>query len=219
VIDYQQARQHMLEIQIVLRGVSNPLVVAAMGAIEREKFVPAEYAHVAYADQPLPIGFGQTISQPYIVAYMTEALALTGGERVLEIGTGCGYAAAVLAEIVDKVITVECVAELAKGARKRLVRLGYKNVVVITGDGTKGSIENAPYDAIIVTAGGPEVPQSLRDQLKIGGRMVIPVGPIETFQKLVRVTRNSKEEFTEESLCEVRFVPLIGTEGWHESDQ
>lgn len=218
-MDYQQARQRMLEYQIVRRGVSDPLVLAAMGAIEREKFVLAEYADMAYADSALPIGFGQTISQPYIVAYMIEALGLKGGERVLEIGTGSGYAAAVLAEIAGKVITIECVVELAESARKLLAGLGCDNVVVITGDGTRGSMENAPFDAIVVTAGGPEIPQSLRDQLKIGGRMVIPVGASQTFQELVRVTRKSREEFTEEKLCSVRFVPLVGAEGWHKGER
>ena len=211
---YQQARQRMLERQIERRGVSDPQVLAAMGAIEREKFVPAQYAHLAYADSALPIGQGQTISQPYIVAYMIEALGLMGGERVLEIGTGSGYAAAVLGQIAQKVITIECIVELAESARKLLASLGCKNVVVVTGDGTKGNRENAPFEAIVVTAGGPQVPQSLRDQLKVGGRMVIPVGRAETFQELVRVTRNSEGEFTEEILCEVRFVPLVGAEGW-----
>ncbi len=196
------------------RGVNDPLVLAAMAAIAREKFVPAEYADLAYADSALPIGFGQTISQPYIVAYMIEVLGLKGGERVLEIGTGSGYAAAVLGEIADKVITIECVVELAESARKLLAGLGCNNIAVITGDGTKGSKENAPFDAIVVTAGGSEIPQSLRDQLKIGGRMVIPVGTAETFQDLVRVTRKSKQEFIEEKLCQVRFVPLVGAEGW-----
>jgi len=214
-MDYQQARQRMLENQIARRGIKDPQVLAAMGAIEREKFVTARYANLAYADSALPIACGQTISQPYIVAHMIEALELKGGERVLEIGTGSGYAAAVLAKIAKQVITIECIDELADSARKLLAELGYDNIVVITGDGTKGDEENAPFDAIVVTAGGPQVPKSLRRQLKIGGRMVIPVGPNETFQELVRITRKSEEEYIQEILCEVRFVPLVGAEGWH----
>jgi protein-L-isoaspartate(D-aspartate) O-methyltransferase len=216
-MDYQQARQRMLENQIERRGIKDPLVLAAMAATEREKFVTTKYADLAYADSALPIECSQTISQPYIVAHMIEALGLKGGERVLEIGTGSGYAAAVLAKIAKKVITIECINELAENARNLLAALGYRNIVVITGDGTKGSEENAPFDGIVVTAGGPQVPQSLRQQLKIGGRMVIPVGPIETFQVLVRITRKDEHEYTEEKLCEVRFVPLVGAEGWHKS--
>ncbi len=216
-MDYQKLRQRMVEEQIKSRGVSDPLVLAAMGTIEREKFVLAEYTAQAYADCALPIGLGQTISQPFIVAYMIEALGLTGGEKVLEIGTGCGYAAAVLGQIAEKVITIECVAELADEARKRLATLGYENIVVITGDGTTGNEENAPFDAIIVTAGGPEIPASLRDQLKVGGHLVMPVGGFQTFQELVHITRTGEEEFTSESMCDVQFVPLIGAEGWHKS--
>jgi protein-L-isoaspartate(D-aspartate) O-methyltransferase len=214
-MDYRQARQRMLKNQIERRGIKDPLVLAAMGTIEREKFVTASYADLAYADSALPIACGQTISQPYIVAHMIEALELKGGDRVLEIGTGSGYAAAVLAKIAKQVITIECIDELADSARKLLAELGYDNIVVITGDGTKGNEENAPFDAIVVTAGGPQVPKSLRRQLKIDGRMVIPVGPNETFQELVRITRKSKEEYSQEKLCEVQFVPLVGAEGWH----
>ncbi|MCP4072147.1 MAG: protein-L-isoaspartate(D-aspartate) O-methyltransferase [Hyphomicrobiales bacterium] len=217
MMDYQILRQRMVEEQIRSRGVSDPLVLAAMAAIEREKFVPPEYAAQAYADCALPIGLGQTISQPYIVAYMIEGLGLKGGESILEIGTGCGYAAAVLGQIAQKVITIECVAELAEEARNRLMALGCKNIEVITGDGTTGNPENAPFDAIVVTAGGPEIPPSLRDQLKIGGHLVMPVGGFQTFQELVRVTRTGEDEFTRELMCDVQFVPLIGAEGWHKS--
>ncbi len=214
-MDYQQDRQRMLENQIEGRGINDPLVLAAMGAVEREKFITVSYADLAYADSALPIACGQTISQPYIVAHMIEALELKGGERVLEIGTGSGYAAAVLAKIAKQVITIECINELAHSAQKLLTELGYDNIVVITGDGTKGNEENSPFDAIVVTAGGPQVPKSLHQQLKIGGRMVIPVGPKETFQELVRITRKGEEEYSQEKLCEVRFVPLVGAEGWH----
>ncbi len=214
-MNYEQRRNHMVDHQIINRGVLDPAVVAAMKKIEREKFVPADLSDLAYRDGALPIGCNQTISQPYMVAMMTEALQLEGGETVLEIGTGSGYAAAILAEIAGLVITIECVKELADRAQKLLNKLGYDNVTVITGDGTKGCEKFAPYDAIVVTAGGPHVPQSLCDQLKIGGRLVIPIGPEETFQTLVRVTRRTKDEFHRENLCGVRFVPLIGEEGWH----
>jgi len=154
-----------------------------------------------------------------MVAMMTETLALQGGEKVLEIGTGSGYAAAVLAEIAGQVISIECVKELADRAREILAELRYGNVTVIEGDGSKGYEPESPYDGIVVTAGGPEVPKSLRSQLKIGGRLVIPVGTSQTMQTLVRVTRNSEDQFSEDNLCGVRFVPLIGEEGWHEDDR
>ena len=175
---------------------------------------PKNCGHLHTATGALPIGSGQTISQPYIVALMTESLGLKGGEKVLEIGTGSGYAAAVLAEIAGSVITIECVKELANSARRTLSVLGYKNIEVIEGDGTKGHKPLAPYDAIIVTAGGPDVPSSLRDQLKTGGKLVIPVGTVQTLQMLIRVTKNDVNDFSEEDLCGVRFVPLIGEEGW-----
>lgn len=212
---FTRNRLRMVEDQVVVRGVDDPLVLSAMRKVQREKFVPAIERSVAYLDGPLPIGFGQTISQPYIVALMTEALQLKGGERVLEIGTGSGYAAAVLAEIADEVITIERFTGLADRAKSVLSTLGYDNVAVVAGDGTKGYPDRAPYDAIVVTAGGPSVPKSLCGQLKIGGRLVIPVGTAETFQTLVRVTKVSNEDFRKENLCEVRFVPLVGEEGWH----
>lgn len=212
---FEQNRLRMVDDNIAPRGIVDPLVLSAMRAVHREQFVPAVERSMAYRDGPLPIGFGQTISQPYIVALMTEALQLRGGESVLEIGTGSGYAAAILAEIADEVVTIERVSGLAERARKVLKELAYDNVTVITGDGTKGHPDLAPYDAIVVTAGGPKVPQPLCDQLKIGGRLVIPVGPAETFQTLIRVTRVGSDDFRQENLCEVRFVPLIGQEGWH----
>ena len=214
---FEQRRHRMVDLQIAGRGVQDAGVLAAMLKVEREKFVPADLLEFAYGDGALPIGCGQTISQPYIVAMMTEALELKGGEHVLEIGTGSGYAAAVLAEIAGKVISIECVKELADRARATLAELNYTNVTVIEGDGTKGYEPSAPYDGIVVTAGGPDVPQSLRNQLKIGGQLVIPVGTSRTMQTLIRVTRHSDEQFSEENLCGVRFVPLVGEEGWHYS--
>ncbi len=216
-MDYSKARHRMVDQHISGRGISDPLVLAAMKKVERDKFVPALFRDQAYSDRPLPIECQQTISQPYMVALMTEALRLKGDEHVLEVGTGSGYAAAVLAEIVDKVITIEYIEQLADHARSVLEELKYDNITVVTGDGSKGCAEFAPYDAIVVTAGGPEVPQSLRNQLKIGGRLVIPVGRAETIQMLVRVTRLGPEKFSEENLCGVRFVPLVGEEGWNHS--
>lgn len=213
-MDYEKQRKKMVERQLERRGIADPLVLEAMRSVPREKFVPVEARWMAYRDGAMPIGFGQTISQPYIVALMTEAAQLKGGERVLEIGAGSGYAAAVLAKIADKVITIERIDSLAKRASKILRELGYANVEVISADGTKGCAEHAPYDAILVTAGGPEVPASLREQLAVGGRLVMPVGKSETFQSLLRVTKRSEEEFDEEDLGPVRFVPLIGEEGW-----
>ncbi|MGB5706296.1 MAG: protein-L-isoaspartate(D-aspartate) O-methyltransferase [Arenicellales bacterium] len=207
-------RIQMVERQLAARDISDPLVLSAMGRIQREKFVSADYRSQAYHDGPLPIGYRQTISQPYIVALMTQALRLKGGENVLEIGTGSGYAAAVLAEIAGKVTTIEFISELAQQAERLLSDLGYDNISVIHGDGTLGYSPNAPYDAIVVTAGGPEVPESLKQQLKTGGRLVIPVGATTSMQSLLRVTREDKNNFSHEDLCGVRFVPLVGEEGW-----
>jgi protein-L-isoaspartate(D-aspartate) O-methyltransferase len=204
----------MVDRQIAARGVRSERVLEAMRKVPRERFVPVRMAEFAYDDAPLPIGEGQTISQPYIVAYMTEALALEGGEKILEIGTGSGYAAAVLGEIADEVYTIERIDRLADSARATLADLGYDNVTVLHGDGTLGWPDQAPYDGIVVTAGGPEVPASLKQQLKIGGRLVIPVGGHLDIQKLVCVTRISEQEFRSEDLVAVRFVPLVGAEGW-----
>ena len=168
----------------------------------------------AYDDAPLPIAQGQTISQPYIVAMMTEALELQGGEKVLEIGTGSGYAAGILSQIAKDVYTVERIGQLAEKSAAMLARLGYRNVHVLHGDGTLGWPEHAPYDAIVVAAGGPDVPESLKAQLRIGGRLVIPVGADRRVQELVRVVRVSQHEYTKEELADVRFVPLVGAEGW-----
>jgi len=212
----EEVRERMVREQIAARGVRDQRVLSAMRRVPREGFLRQGLEEFAYQDTPLPIESDQTISQPYIVAYMTEALRLEGGEKVLEIGTGSGYAAAVLAEIAAEVYSVERYANLAENAVKRLARLGYTNVHVLHGDGTRGWPEHAPYDAIVVAAGGPEVPPSLREQLVIGGRMVIPVGPTARSQQLVRVTRLAEHQYEEEELIAVAFVPLIGQEGWQE---
>ncbi len=208
------AREHMVEVQIARRGVRDPAVLAAMRKVPREHFVTGDRAHRAYDDTPLPIGEGQTISQPYIVAVMTEALRLRPDDRVLEIGTGSGYAAAVLALIAAEVYTIERLEPLAESARRRLAELGYANVHVRHGDGSLGWPEHAPYDAIVVTAGGPDVPRSLLRQMAVGGRLVMPVGPATRSQRLVRVVRTSEEAYDREPLEDVAFVPLIGAEGW-----
>lgn len=207
----------MVQRQIAGRGVKSEKVLDAMRRVPRERFLPAGQGVWAYDDNPLPIGDGQTISQPYVVAYMTEALALQGGEKVLEIGTGSGYAAAVLAEIADEVYTIERIEGLATMAKAALEGLGYDNVNVRHGDGTLGWPEEAPFDSIVVTAAGPEVPETLKQQLKIGGRLVIPVGKSKWSQQVVRVTRVAEADFETEYLLPVRFVPLVGEEGWHSS--
>jgi protein-L-isoaspartate(D-aspartate) O-methyltransferase len=205
----------MVDRHIRARGVHDPRVLDALRTVPREAFVPPELADMAYDDRPLPIEAGQTISQPYIVAVMTEALALEPGHRVLEIGTGSGYAAAVLAHIAKQVYSVERHAELAEIARARLAKLGYSNAEVLCGDGTLGWSEHAPFDAIVVAAGGPDVPRALLDQLAIGGRLVIPVGTGRA-QELVRITRAGEAEYRREDLGAVQFVPLIGAQGWAE---
>jgi protein-L-isoaspartate(D-aspartate) O-methyltransferase len=209
-----QRRKFMVEHHIAARGVRSPLVLNAMASVQREEFLPEHLRGYAYEDTPLPIGENQTISQPYIVAFMTEALGLSGGERVLEIGAGSGYAAAILSRIAGEVYTVERIGELAAKASAKLADLGFHNVKVLHGDGTLGWPEHAPFDAIIVAAGGPEIPKSLKQQLKIGGRMVIPVGDDPRAQELIRVTRVSQDAFKSEDIADVRFVPLLGEEGW-----
>jgi protein-L-isoaspartate(D-aspartate) O-methyltransferase len=204
----------MVACDVAGRGVRDELVLGAMRQVPREAFVPENLRELAYQDSPLPIGSGQTISQPYIVAFMIEAVKLKGGERVLEIGTGSGYAAAVLSQIAAEVFTVERLRELADQARATLGRLGYANVHVLHGDGTRGWPEHAPYDAIVVAAGGPQVPQALKQQLAVGGCLVMPVGADQDTQQLVRVIRPTDTEFLSEDTAGVRFVPLIGEQGW-----
>jgi protein-L-isoaspartate(D-aspartate) O-methyltransferase len=212
--DFAAARRCMVQRQIAARGVTDPLVLQAMQTVPREWFVPEELRGFAYDDSPLPIGQGQTISQPYIVAFMIEALHLQKGDKVLEIGAGSGYAAAVLATIAGDIYSIERIESLADTARDRLAHAGYPQVRVICGDGTRGWPEAAPFDAIVVAAGGPEVPESLKQQLKIGGRLVIPAGSRPDRQQLLQVTRVSKTDFVTKKLAPVRFVPLIGEEGW-----
>lgn len=207
--DHAAARSTMVSTQLAARDIDDQRVLAAMGEVPRHDFVPEHEQQAAYADCPLPIGHGVTISQPYIVAFMAQALRLEAGDRVLEVGTGSGYAAAVLAEIVDDVTTIECIEPLAALARQRLAAYGDR-VRVVTGDGSLGYPPHAPYDAIVVTAAAPEIPPPLLDQLAPGGRLVIPVG--RGVEQLVRVTRTDHGDEYEE-LLPVRFVPLTGEFG------
>lgn len=211
----ESRRQRMVSDQLRRRDIVDPLVLAAFGSVAREQFVPDELNPHAYDDAPLPIGAGQTISQPYVVAMTVQALQLRGHERVLEIGTGSGYAAAILGSLARDVTTVERIAELATAAAERLARLGFHNVHVHHGDGSLGWPMGAPYEAIAVAAGAPRPPRSLLDQLAIGGRLVLPHGDVD-HQRLVRITRRDAQQFDQEDLGEVRFVPLLGVEGWPE---
>jgi protein-L-isoaspartate(D-aspartate) O-methyltransferase len=206
---YAAQREELVQRTIVDRGVTDAAVIAAMQTVHRHRFVPDEYLDRAYADHPLPIGYGQTISQPYIVALMTELLELDRGDRVLEIGTGSGYQAAVLGEITEEVYTIEIIPELAESAAARLAELGYDNVVATQGDGYFGWEEYAPYDAIIVTAAPDHLPQPLVGQLKDGGYIVVPIGPPGGYQSLWRFTR-SGDELKAENLGGVQFVPFTG---------
>ena len=207
-------RRAMVEEQLVFRGIRNEAVLDGMLAVPRHLFVPESLSDYAYSDGPLAIGDGQTISQPYIVACMIEALAPGKDDVVLEIGTGSGYAAAVLSRLAARVYTVERLASHAKQAEKLLKKLKYENIEVITGDGTKGLPGKAPFDGIIVSAGAPVIPESLLDQLKPGGRLVIPLGTMNT-QELLLLTKDMNGDVRERNLGSVRFVPLIGDEGWN----
>ncbi|MHA7809417.1 MAG: protein-L-isoaspartate(D-aspartate) O-methyltransferase [Marinobacter adhaerens] len=211
---FELQRASMVDYQLRARGIGSPLVLEAMGRVPRERFIPERMKDCAYDDGPLPIGAGQTISQPYIVALMTEALDLEGGERVLDIGTGSGYAAAVLSCIASEVFSIERVQELADRAVRTLAAEGFDNVRVRCGDGTIGWPEHQPFDGIIVAAGAPAVPESLKHQLAVGGHLVIPVGSEHSVQSLERITRLTENEFRTEDLGAVRFVPLIGEQGW-----
>jgi protein-L-isoaspartate(D-aspartate) O-methyltransferase len=200
-------REAMVDQQIRARGISDPAVLAAMRKVPRHRFVPAEVTHMAYNDHAIPIGSGQTISQPYIVAYMTEAAEISPRDRVLEIGTGSGYQAAILGEVAREVYTIEIIPELAEGARRTLAELGYKNVHAKTGNGYLGWPESAPFDAILVTAAPDQVPQALVNQLAPGGRMVVPVGDIVQDMMIIEKTRNG---VVERRTIPVRFVPMTG---------
>jgi protein-L-isoaspartate(D-aspartate) O-methyltransferase len=207
----------MIETQIRKRGVSSPRVLEALASVPRHKFVPEKFREFAYADKPLPIGEGQTISQPYMVAAMTDALELAGPERVLEIGTGSGYQAAVLSLLAREVLSVENHTTLALAAQERLTALGYANVHVHNGDGSAGLPDAAPYDAILVTAGAPEIPQALASQLREGGRIVIPVGDTENQKLMQGMLEYGK--LKSRALFDCRFVPLVGRYGWRQCDQ
>jgi len=208
-------RRMMIETQIRKRGVSSPRVLEAMATVRRHEFVPIKFRSLAYADKPLPIGEGQTISQPYMVAAMTEALELDGSERVLEIGTGSGYQAAVLSLLARQVITVENHTSLALAAQERLTKLGYGNVHVHNGDGSAGFPDSAPYDAILVTAGAPEIPRVFAGQLREGGRLVIPVGDRDNQELMHAHMQNG--ELKSRVLFNCKFVLLQGRYGWNDS--
>jgi len=209
---YHRSRVNMVKHQIAARGVKDPRVLEAMSRVPRHLFVPDSIADRAYDDSPLPIGEGQTISQPYMVAWMTELLDIGDSDRVLEIGTGSGYQAAILCELAAEVISIEKFPDLAREAQERLGTLGYRNIAIHVGDGTLGWPQGAPYDGIIVTAGAPSVPQPLLEQLADGGKLVIPVGP-SGMQMLNVITRKGNDyQAKEEGTCV--FVPLVGKFGW-----
>lgn len=210
--DFALARKKMVEEQLAARGIRDDRVLRAVGKVPRHLFLEEGLWPQAYGDFPLPIGEGQTISQPYIVALMTAALELKGDEKVLEIGTGSGYQAAILAELADRVFSVERISSLAAKARRTLDELGYANVLIRVADGTHGWGEEAPFDGIIVTAGAPHVPEGFLEQLKVGGKVVIPVGD-EYTQSLLRLVRE-EHGYKEEDLGGCRFVKLIGDHGW-----
>jgi protein-L-isoaspartate(D-aspartate) O-methyltransferase len=212
MIDFPKTRLRMVEEQIISRGIKDPKLIEAMKKVPRHLFVEEALQSQAYNDHPLPIGEKQTISQPYMVALMTEALQLTGKAKVLEIGTGSGYQTAVLAEISEKVFSIERIRSLAIKARKLLYELGYFNVEIKIFDGTFGWVEEAPFDAIMVTAGAPDIPQPLVDQLAMGGRLVIPLGD-PSIQDLIRIIK-TEEGIKKEDLGGCRFVKLIGRYGW-----
>jgi protein-L-isoaspartate(D-aspartate) O-methyltransferase len=213
---FDKQRQRMVQHQLRRRGIADERVLQAMGTVPREEFIPERERGDAYDDCPLPIGFGQTISQPYTVAFQCEALQLQGNERVLEVGTGSGYAAAVLSRLAKEVYTVERIPELAEQAQATLSRLGYANVRVFAADGTLGLPDRAPFDGIVVTAGGPELPQPFAEQLATGGRIVMPIGEYLGGQTMYRFTK-LPEELRAENLGGFAFVPLIGRNGWNES--
>ncbi|NQU98053.1 protein-L-isoaspartate(D-aspartate) O-methyltransferase [Candidatus Woesearchaeota archaeon] len=212
-MNYSEPRKSMVDNQLRGRDIKDELVLKAMEKVPRHEFVPEEHKERAYGDFPVPIGLGQTISQPYVVAAMTEALTLKGGEKILEIGTGSGYQAAVLAEIAKKVYTIERIKELTEKSRETLKKLNYNNVKVVEGDGHEGYKEGFPYDGILVTAACQKIPEQLNEQLNEGGRIVIPIGD-RSFQELFVFTKN-KGKLEEKFLFDCRFVPMIGASGWN----
>jgi len=215
VTDFTTLRDRMVERQIAARGLDDPKLLAAFRAVPREQFVSADYAGYAYQDSPLPIESGQTISQPYIVALTIYAAGIGPGDKVLEVGAGSGYAAAVIGQIAGEIVAIERHHELVELARQRMKRLGYGNVQIFEGDGTLGWPLEAPFDAIVAAASGSHVPQSWIAQLKLGGRIVMPLGSPHGVQSLVKVTKQGDGTLIQEDLGGVRFVPLIGAEGFH----
>jgi protein-L-isoaspartate(D-aspartate) O-methyltransferase len=212
--DFATEREAMVERHLKRRGIAEQPIIDAFLAVPREEFISPDYAHLAYGDHPLPIEAGQTISQPYIVALMIQAADIEPGDTVLEVGAGSGYAAAIMSRIAAKVIAIERQHDLVEIASQRLHRLGYDNVAIVEGDGTKGWPSEAPYDAILAAASGSHVPRPLIEQLASGGRLVMPVGDPGWTQELIKVTKQESGILKQESLGGVRFVPLIGEEGW-----
>jgi len=212
---YNKQRTRMINNHLMARGITDERVLKTMATVPRHLFVDEGIQDQAYSDNPLPIGSRQTISQPYIVGLMTEALELKGTEKVLEIGTGCGYQTAILAELADRVFSIERIASLAFRAQKTLDSLHYFNILIRAGDGTYGWSEESPFDAIIATAGAPKIPETLKEQLAVGGKLVIPIGS-QSSQTLLKITRMSKktDDMEIEDLCGCRFVDLIGEYGW-----
>jgi len=215
--DFQSEREAMVERQLKRRGIGEPHILNAFRDVPREAFISPQYAHLAYGDHPLPIEAEQTISQPYIVALMIQAARIRPGDRALEVGAGSGYAAAVIGRIAGRVVGIERQHELVEVARVRIQRLGYDNVEIVEGDGTKGWPDGAPYNAILAAASGTHVPQPLIDQLAPGGRLVMPLGEPGWGQELVKVTKGPGDKLIRENLGGVRFVPLIGEEGWKDA--
>lgn len=212
--DYAAERRAMVERQLRRRGITEKYILDAFLEVPREQFISADHQHLAYGDHPLPIEAGQTISQPYIVALTIQAAGIRPGDMVLEVGAGSGYAAAVISRIAARVIGIERQHDLVEVARERMRRLGYDNVEIVEGDGTKGCPEHAPFDAIVAAASGSHVPKAFVEQLKDGGRIVMPVGDPGWVQELVKVTKGPEGKLIQENLGGVRFVPLIGEEGW-----
>ena len=215
--DFTAEREAMVDRQLRRRGIAEPAILNAFRAVPRDAFVSDEYAHLAYGDHPLPIEAGQTISQPYIVALMIEAAGIEPGDKVLEVGSGSGYAAAVISRIAAHVVGIERQHDLVEVSQDRLRRLGYENVQIIEGDGTKGAPDEAPFDAILAAASGSHVPKPLIDQLAPSGCLVMPVGGPGWVQKLVKVTKAADGSLQQSDLGGVRFVPLIGEEGWKDA--
>jgi protein-L-isoaspartate(D-aspartate) O-methyltransferase len=215
--DYAAEREAMVERQLKRRGIAEQRILDAFLAVPREAFVDAAHAHLAYGDHPLPIEAGQTISQPYIVALMIQAAGIKPGDKVLEVGSGSGYAAAVISRIAAEVVGIERQHELVDAARERLERLGYRNVRIVEGDGTRGCPGEAPFDAILAAASGSHIPQPLVEQLNPGGSIVMPVGGPGWVQKLVKAAKQKDGTLQQSDLGDVRFVPLIGEEGWKDA--